>query len=57
MAFLCSGSLLFLFIMEVSPSGWGWTIGLSRFPGYGSFVGVLVSGAGFVLSGVQWSVQ
>ena len=31
--FLYSGGLWFLFIAEVSPSGWGWTIGLSRFPG------------------------
>ena len=34
--FRYSGGLWFLFIVEVSPSGWGWTIGLSRFPGYGS---------------------
>ena len=35
--FLYSGGLwFFFFFMEVSPSGWGWTIGLSRFPGYGS---------------------
>ena len=34
--FLYSGDLWFLFIVEVSPSGWGWTIGLSRFPGWGS---------------------
>ena len=33
--FLYSGFLWFLFIVEVSPSGWGWTIGLSRFPGLG----------------------
>ena len=32
-AFLYSGDLWFLFIVEVSPSGWGWTNGLSRFPG------------------------
>ena len=31
--FLYSGDLWFLFIVEVLPSGWGWTIGLSRFPG------------------------
>ena len=35
-AFLYSGGLWFLFIVEVSPSGWGWMIGLSRFLGYGS---------------------
>ena len=34
--FLYSGGLWFLFTVEVLPSGWGWTIGLSRFPGYGS---------------------
>ena len=34
-AFLYSGSLWFLFLVEVSPGGWGWTIGLSRFPGEG----------------------
>ena len=34
--FLYSGGLCFLFIVEVPPSGWGWTIGLSRFPDYGS---------------------
>ena len=31
--FLYSGGLWFLFIVEVLPSGWGWTVGLSRFPG------------------------
>ena len=31
--FLCSGSLWFLFIVEVSPIEWGWTIGLLNFPG------------------------
>ena len=30
--FLYSGGLWFLFIMEVSPCGWGWTIGLPTFP-------------------------
>ena len=28
-----SGSLWFLFIVELPPCGWGWTSGLSRFPG------------------------
>ena len=32
-AFLYSGGMWFLFIVEVSPSGWGWTIDLSRFLG------------------------
>ena len=29
---MSAGSLWFLFIVEVSPCGWGWTSGLSRFP-------------------------
>ena len=33
MAFLYSGSLWFLFIVEVPPFGWGWMSGLSRSPG------------------------
>ena len=28
-ASLCAGSLLFLFIVEVAPCGWGWMSGLS----------------------------
>ena len=32
-AFLYSDSLWFLFIVEVPRCGWGWTGGLSRFPG------------------------
>ena len=32
-AFLYSGSLWFLFIVEVPCCGWGWMSGLSRFPG------------------------
>ena len=32
-AFLYSGSLCFLIIVEVSPSGWGWMFGLLRFAG------------------------
>ena len=55
--FLYSGGLWFLFIVEVLPSGWGWMIGLSRFPGFGIYVGVLVLGTRFLLSGVQWSAQ
>ena len=38
LAFLYSGSLWFLFIVEVSPSGWGWMFGLSRFLGYRSLL-------------------
>ena len=33
--FLYSGGLCFLLTVEVLPSGWGWMIGLSRFPGLG----------------------
>ena len=51
-AFLYAGSLWFLFIVEVAPCGWGWTSGLSRFPGGGNLFCVLVDGAG-LLSGVQ----
>ena len=32
-AFLYFGGLWLLFIVEVSPSGWGWMIGFSRIPG------------------------
>ena len=35
-AFLYAGSLWFSFIVEVAPCGWGWTSGLSSFPGEGS---------------------
>ena len=34
LAFRYSGSLWFLFIMEVPPCGWGWSSGLPRFPGW-----------------------
>ena len=34
-AFLYAGGSWFLFIMEPDPCGWGWTRGLSRFPGQG----------------------
>ena len=42
--------------MESAPCGGleeGWTIDLSRFPGWGNFFCVLVGGAGSLLSGVQ----
>ena len=35
-AFLYPGSLWFLLIVEVPCCGWGWMVGLSRFPGQGS---------------------
>ena len=52
-AFLYSGSWWFLFIVEVPHCGWGCMGGLSRFPGREACAGVLVGGAGFLLSGVQ----
>jgi len=52
-AFPYSGSLWFVFIVEVPHCGWGWTGGLSRFPDKEACVGVLVGRAGFLLSGVQ----
>ena len=42
-----------LFIVEFPHCGWGCMGGLSRFPGWEACVGVLVGGAGFLLSGVQ----
>ena len=32
-AFLYSGGLWFLFIVKVSPTGWGWMFLLSRYAG------------------------
>ena len=57
MGFLYSGGLWFLFIVEVSPSGLGWMIGLSRFLVREACISVLVHETGFLLSGVQWSVE
>ena len=57
LAFLYSDSWWFLFIVEVPHCGWGCMGGLSRFPGREACAGVLVGGAGFLLSEVQWSVQ
>ena len=56
-AFLYSGGLWFLFIVEVSPSGWGWTMACQGFLVREAYVSVLVHGTGFFLSEVQWSVQ
>ena len=52
-AFLYSGSLWFLFIVEVLRCGWGWMCGLSRFLVREACVGVRAGGAGFVLSGMH----
>ena len=56
-AFPYSGSLWFLFIVEVPCCGWGWMGGCQGFLVREACVGVLVGGAGFLLSGVQLSVQ
>ena len=53
-AFLYAGSLWFLFIVEVPPCGWGWTIGLSRFPSWGSLH--LCSGGWYWISSL-WSAM
>ena len=55
--FLYSGGLWFLFIVEVSPSGWGWMMACQGFLVREACVSVLVRGNGFLLSGVQWSAQ
>ena len=41
--FLYSGGLCFLFIVEVSPSRWGWTIGLHRCSGAWNWISSLWS--------------
>ena len=51
--FLYSGGLWFLFIVEILPSGWCWTSGLSRFLVREACVSVLVCGNGFPL----WSAM
>ena len=40
MAFLYSGSLWLLFIVEVSPSGWGWMSSLSKVSWLGKLASV-----------------
>ena len=56
-SFLYSDGLWFLFIVEILPSEWGWTIGFQGFLVREACVSVLVRGTGFLLSGVQWSAQ
>ena len=56
-AFLYSGSLWFLFTVEVSPSGWAGSLACRGVLVREACVGVLVGGPGFLLSGVQWNVQ
>ena len=55
--FLYSGGLLFLFIVEVLPSGWVGRLACQGFLVREASVGVLVRGTGFLLSGVQCSAQ
>ena len=47
--FLYSDDLWFLFIVEVSPSGWGWTLACQGFLVREACVGVLVGGAEVLL--------
>ena len=57
MAFLYSGSLWFLFLWRfLAVDGVG-RVACQGFLVREACVGVLVGGAGFLLSGVQWSVQ
>ena len=56
-AFWYSGSLWFLFILEVPRCGGVGLVVCQGFLVREACVGVLVGGAGFLLSGVQWSVQ
>ena len=51
--FLKAGGLWFLFIVEVPPYGCAWMSGLSSFLVREACFGVLVGGAGSLLSGVQ----
>ena len=53
MAFLYVGSFWFLFIVEVPPCGWDWKVAYQSFLVRKACVGVLVGGAGSLLSEVQ----
>ena len=55
--FLYSGGLWFLFIVEILPSGGVGRLVCRGFLVREACVSVLVCGNGFLLSGVQWSVQ
>ena len=52
-AFLYSASLRFLFFVEVPLCGWVGRVACQGFMVRGACVGVLVVGAGFLVSGVQ----
>ena len=51
-AFLYSASLRFLFFVEVPLCGWVGRVACQGFMVRGACVGVLVGGAGFLLSGM-----
>ena len=55
-AFLYSGSLSFLFIVEIPPCDGVGRVACQDFLVREACVGVLVGGTGFLLSGVQSSV-
>ena len=55
--FLYSAGLWFLFIVEILPSGWAGRLVCQGFLVREACVNILVRGNGFLLSGVQWSVQ
>ena len=54
--FLQVGSSWFFLIVESAPCGWGWTNGLSRFPGWRTCVCVLVGGSGSLWSAMNCPV-
>ena len=56
-AFLYSGSLWFLFIVEVFPVGGAECLACQGLLVREACVHVLVCGAGFLLSGVHWIFQ
>ena len=55
--FLYCGGLWFLFNVEVSPSGWVGRLACQGFLVREACIGVLVGGAGFLLSAVLLSVE
>ena len=55
--FLYSAGLWFLFIVKILPSGGGGRLACQGLLVREACVSVLVCGTGFLLSGVQWTVQ
>ena len=51
--FLQAGSLWLLLIVESAPCRRGWSSDLSRFPGWGICICVMMGGAGSLFSGLQ----